>query len=279
MTVFGQLHILFLEKLLITILSGLVVGGSAFAEEGFFSQDYLPRLLQERAPSVGFLIGKQNSDQYFGLGTATWICSNDGKSSRLLTANHTISAQRCEDSCVLAWDEGGEQKLALNFQLQGDLATASERSYRIVNQDLSLDLALLEPTEFFKAPHCLESSAFKGGKVEDEVVILGFPYLVHRPSPQTFSDLIRKRGSIGRVTPLRHNRFPHSLITDADALPGNSGSPVFASSGDVLGLVHLIYMPDTIPNAGPQGFEIIPYGGITLFVPGQRIRAFLQSIE
>lgn len=75
----------------------------------------------------------------------------------------------------------------------------------------------------------------------------------------------------------KETRFPNSGITDADALPGSSGSLVFAESGEVFGLVHLIYMPDTIPNAGPQGFEIIPYGGITLFVSSFRLTAFIRS--
>jgi hypothetical protein len=177
----------------------------------------------------------------------------------------------------LIWDQQGGQTVSRSFELRGGIPTGSEHSFRIFAQDLALDLVLLEPTEFFQAPHCLDQSKFKDAPPEDEAFILGFPYQVHRPSPVTFSNIIAKRGSTGRVTSMRHNRFPHSLVTDADALPGSSGSLVFASSGDILGLVHLIYMPDTIPSAGPQGFEIVPYGGITLFVPGLKVGSFLLS--
>ena len=265
-----------IRKQLIIILLGLVVGVSASAKEGFFPNQSLPVNVQQQGNAVGFLMVEQQPNAHYGLGTATWICTDD-RSSLLLTANHTVSAQHCEDNCDLFWDQQGGQVISRSFQLQGDIPTDAKQSFRISAQDLALDLVLLEPTEFFQAPHCLDPSKFKDATPEDEAFILGFPYLVHRPSPVTFSDIIAKRGSAGRVTSMRHNRFPHSFVSDADALPGSSGSLVFAPSGDVLGLVHLIYMPDTIPGAGPQGFEIVPYGGITLFVPGLKVRSFLQS--
>ena len=264
----SQLYVL-LPKILLAIACS-VFGSSLFALEGFSDARSLPPLLASQSRAVHFFYHVSDRGYLEGLGTGFKVCRSLNESPAFVTVWHNVEKLNCHLGCYLMLDPDPSLKVNIDFTLN-QLSSPSDRvanTYDLIYKDIELDLAVLKPRGLKLNQPCLALEKFRAPTLEEPVHIIGFPYLVHRPAQASDRELVKKRFSNGALTSLRHTRHVDSLIVDADALPGNSGSPVFSEQGDVLGIVHAIYTPDDIPHTSPDGFEVIPYGGITLMVPG-----------
>lgn len=210
--------------------------------------------------AVGFLTAVR-SGAVVGLGTGFRRC--DGI---VVTALHSVKTDCASGRCTLAFEADPRYECGESFALAGSAAAPSD--FTLAAADQERDVALLWPTTPLDGP-CV--SVFRAPVVGEPTRIVGFPYRVHRPNAGAFSPVVERLASEGTVSASSHIQHPLDVITDADALPGSSGAPVFGEDGAVIGMVVEIYQPDGVPAAGPQGFEVIPYGGVTLFVPGDHL--------
>lgn len=90
-------------------------------------------------------------------------------------------------------------------------------------------------------------------RVGDEVAIVGFPF------PDKWN--VRYAYTFGRVASVEPNpAFPYSwaVFMDANIFPGNSGGPVFATTGKVMGIA--------VAGIGMQGGS-----GLSVMVPSARL--------
>ena len=155
------------------------------------------------------------------------------------------------------------------------------REVQRVAVDPGSDLALLKMTGDPLPPLRMRTDGVKEGQ---EVLMTGFPIgAVLGPFPATH------RGMIAAITPiaipqgnsaglnpavvrrLANGSFPIFQL-DATAYPGNSGSPIYdPSSGDVLGIVNMVFVKGTKEAALSQP------SGITYAVPASHLEALLRS--
>ncbi|HLZ04190.1 MAG TPA: trypsin-like peptidase domain-containing protein [Bradyrhizobium sp.] len=112
--------------------------------------------------------------------------------------------------------------------IKGNLTGEAAATLRVVNSDEFNDLALLQgPAESFKAHVRIRDRAMHSG---DSVVAIG--YLYHGLLTSDFTVTTGIVSSLSGM--LNDTRF---LQISAAVQPGNSGGPLFDTSGDVVGVV------------------------------------------
>jgi S1-C subfamily serine protease len=98
---------------------------------------------------------------------------------------------------------------------------------RVVSQDETNDLALLQATGTFKEPARIRATAIHSG---DAVIAIGYPY--HGLLTSDFTVTTGIVNSLSGV--LNDTRF---LQISAQIEPGNSGGPLFDATGTLVGVV------------------------------------------
>jgi len=132
----------------------------------------------------------------------------------VVSANgHVVTNQHVIDGCV------GE--------IQGSLTGEAAVMLRVVSSDETNDLALLQAPGTFKDIAVIKDKAVRSG---DSVVAIGYPY--HGLLTSDFTVTTGIVSSLSGV--LNDTRF---LQISAAVQPGNSGGPLLASSGEVVGVV------------------------------------------
>jgi S1-C subfamily serine protease len=126
---------------------------------------------------------------------------------------HVVTNQHVVDGCV--------------GDIQGNLSGEAPVKLRLVSSDETNDLALLQAPGSFKDVAVIKATAVHSG---DSVVAIGYPF--HGLLTSDFTVTTGIISSLGGV--LNDTRF---LQISAAVQPGNSGGPLFASSGEVVGVV------------------------------------------
>jgi S1-C subfamily serine protease len=132
----------------------------------------------------------------------------------LVSANgHVVTNQHVVDGCV--------------GDIQGNLTGEAPATLRVVSSDETNDLALLQVPGTFKEVAKIKDKAVQSG---DSVVAIGFPF-----HGMLTSDFTVTTGIVSSLSGLLNDtRF---LQISAAVQPGNSGGPLLASGGDVVGVV------------------------------------------
>jgi S1-C subfamily serine protease len=112
--------------------------------------------------------------------------------------------------------------------IKGNLTGEAPTTLRVVNSDRANDLALLQgPAASFKSFARIRDRAMHSG---DSIVAIGFPY-----RGLLSSDFTVTTGIVSSLSGLFNDtRF---LQISAAVQPGNSGGPLFDTSGDIVGVV------------------------------------------
>ena len=132
----------------------------------------------------------------------------------LVSANgHLVTNQHVVQGCV--------------GDIQGNLSGEAPAKLRLVSSDETNDLALLQVPGSFKDVAKIKDKAIQSG---DSVVAIGYPF--HGLLTSDFTVTTGIVSSLSGV--LNDTRF---LQISAAVQPGNSGGPLLASSGDVVGVV------------------------------------------
>jgi S1-C subfamily serine protease len=112
--------------------------------------------------------------------------------------------------------------------IKGNLTGAAASTLRVVNSDERNDLALLQgPTDQFKAYAKIRDRAIHSG---DSVIAIGFPY-----RGLLSSDFTVTTGIVSSLSGLLNDT--RYLQISAAVQPGNSGGPLFDTSGNIVGVV------------------------------------------
>ena len=111
--------------------------------------------------------------------------------------------------------------------IQGNPSGEAPAKLRLVSSDETNDLALLQVTGSFKDVAKIRDKAIQSG---DSVVAIGYPF--HGLLTSDFTVTTGIVSSLSGI--LNDTRF---LQISAAIQPGNSGGPLLASSGDVVGVV------------------------------------------
>ena len=129
------------------------------------------------------------------------------------TSGHVVTNQHVVDGCV--------------GDIQGSLTGEAPVTLRVVSSDETNDLALLQASGTFKDIAVINDKAVRSG---DSVVAIGYPF--HGLLTSDFTVTTGIVSSLSGV--LNDTRF---LQISAAVQPGNSGGPLLASSGEVVGVV------------------------------------------
>lgn len=129
------------------------------------------------------------------------------------SSGHVVTNQHVVDGCI------GE--------IQGNLSGEAPIKLRLVSSDETNDLALLQAPGPFKDFAAIKATAAHSG---ESVVAIGYPF--HGLLTSDFTVTTGIISSLSGV--LNDTRF---LQISAAVQPGNSGGPLLASSGDVIGVV------------------------------------------
>lgn len=148
--------------------------------------------------------GKTGRGAKSGFGTGFVVSAN----GHIVTNNHVI------DGCS---------------ELKGNLTGEAAMLLRVVSSDANNDLALLQApsTATFKEFARIRDRSFRSG---DSVVAIGFPY-----HGLLTSDFTVTTGIVSSLSGMHNDtRF---LQISAPVQPGNSGGPLFDTSGQIVGVV------------------------------------------
>jgi S1-C subfamily serine protease len=129
------------------------------------------------------------------------------------TSGHVVTNQHVVEGCI--------------GDIQGNLTGEAPLKLRLVSSDETNDLALLQASGPFKEVAPIKASAVHSG---ESVVAIGFPF--HGLLTSDFTVTTGIISSLSGV--LNDTRF---LQISAAVQPGNSGGPLLASSGEVVGVV------------------------------------------
>jgi S1-C subfamily serine protease len=154
---------------------------------------------KQGSPAAGSKSAKAKSGTGF-------VVSGNG---HIVTNNHVI------DGCV--------------GDIKGNLTGEAAMVLRVVSSDANNDLALLQapPTTTFKDFVRIRDRSIRSG---DSVVAIGFPY-----HGMLTSDFTVTSGIVSSLSGLRNDtRF---LQISAPVQPGNSGGPLFDTTGQIVGVV------------------------------------------
>lgn len=128
-------------------------------------------------------------------------------------SGHVVTNQHVVDGCV--------------GDIQGNLTGEAPVKLRLVSSDETNDLALLQAPVPFKDVATIKATAVHSG---ESVVAIGYPF--HGLLTSDFTVTTGIISSLSGV--LNDTRF---LQISAAVQPGNSGGPLLASSGEVVGVV------------------------------------------
>ena len=129
------------------------------------------------------------------------------------TSGHLVTNQHVIDGCV--------------GDIQGSLTGEAPVTLRVVSSDETNDLALLQAPGTFRDVAIIKDKAVRSG---DSVVAIGYPF--HGLHTSDFTVTTGIVSSLSGI--LNDTRF---LQISAAVQPGNSGGPLLASSGEVVGVV------------------------------------------
>lgn len=141
------------------------------------------------------------------------LASQSGTGFLVSTSGHLVTNQHVVDGCV--------------GDIQGSLTGEAPVKLRLVSSDETNDLALLQAPGTFKEIAVIKDKAIHSG---DSVVAIGYPF--HGLLTSDFTVTTGIVSSLSGV--LNDTRF---LQISAAVQPGNSGGPLLASSGEVVGVV------------------------------------------
>jgi S1-C subfamily serine protease len=141
------------------------------------------------------------------------IANQSGTGFLVSTSGHLVTNQHVVDGCV--------------GDIQGSLTGEAPVKLRLVSSDETNDLALLQAPGTFKEIAVIKDKAIHSG---DSVVAIGYPF--HGLLTSDFTVTTGIVSSLSGV--LNDTRF---LQISAAVQPGNSGGPLLASSGEVVGVV------------------------------------------
>lgn len=129
------------------------------------------------------------------------------------TSGHVVTNQHVVDGCV--------------GDIKGNLTGEAPATLRVVSADETNDLALLQLPGTFKEVAKIKDKAVQSG---DSVIAIGFPF-----HGLLTSDFTVTTGIVSSLSGLLNDtRF---LQISAAVQPGNSGGPLLAAGGDVVGVV------------------------------------------
>ncbi|WP_291849307.1 trypsin-like peptidase domain-containing protein [Bradyrhizobium sp.] len=132
----------------------------------------------------------------------------------LVSANgHLVTNQHVVQRCV--------------GDIQGNLSGEAPAKLRLVSSDETNDLALLQVQGSFKDVAKIRDRAIQSG---DSVVAIGYPY-----HGLLTSDFTVTTGIVSSLSGVMNDT--RLLQISAAVQPGNSGGPLLAASGDVVGVV------------------------------------------
>ncbi len=141
------------------------------------------------------------------------VFSQTGTGFLVSSNGHVVTNQHVVDGCV--------------GDIQGNLTGEAPATLRVVSTDETNDLALLQVPGSFKEVAKIKDKAVQSG---DNVVAIGFPF-----HGLLTSDFTVTTGIVSSLSGLLNDtRF---LQISAAVQPGNSGGPLLAASGDVVGVV------------------------------------------
>ena len=214
-----------------------------------FGEPLPPRVLG-RAKRATVLVVRRTQDM-LGLSAGTGSGFFVNAAGDVVTNQHVVSG--VEWACLVIGSGTGETRVLVG---------------RVVKQDRALDLALLRthtPTDAW-----LDLSAAPEPSETEQVWAFGFP-LGFRLGGATPTPSVTVTG--GAVTALRRDaagQLAH-IQTDASLNPGNSGGPLVAASGEVVGVVNAF-----LSRPGSFGAP----SGIGYAIPAARVRAFVgKSVQ
>lgn len=141
------------------------------------------------------------------------MTSQTGTGFLVSTGGHLVTNQHVVDGCV--------------GDIQGSLTGEAPVKLRLVSSDETNDLALLQAPGTFKDIAVIKDKAIHSG---DSVVAIGYPF--HGLLTSDFTVTTGIVSSLSGI--LNDTRF---LQISAAVQPGNSGGPLLASSGEVVGVV------------------------------------------
>jgi S1-C subfamily serine protease len=129
------------------------------------------------------------------------------------TNGHVVTNQHVVDGCI--------------GDIQGNLTGEAAVTLRLVSSDEINDLALLQAPGSFKDVAIIKDKAIQSG---DPVVAIGYPF-----HGLLTSDFTVTTGIVSSLSGIMNDtRF---LQITAAVQPGNSGGPLLAASGEVVGVV------------------------------------------
>jgi len=111
--------------------------------------------------------------------------------------------------------------------INGTISNSGKMKLRVVANDETNDLALLQAPTMFKDVAAIRGTPVRSG---DAIVAIGYPY--HGLLTSDFTVTTGIVSSLSGI--LNDTRF---LQISAPVQPGNSGGPLFDASGDVVGIV------------------------------------------
>jgi hypothetical protein len=137
--------------------------------------------------------------------------SQTGTGFMVSTSGHLVTNQHVIDGCI--------------GDIQGSLTGEAPVTLRVVSSDETNDLALLQAPGTFRDVAVIKDKAVRSG---DSVVAIGYPF--HGLLTSDFTVTTGIVSSLSGI--LNDTRF---LQISAAVQPGNSGGPLLASSGEVVG--------------------------------------------
>jgi S1-C subfamily serine protease len=129
------------------------------------------------------------------------------------SSGHIVTNAHVVDGCV--------------GDIQGNLTGEAPVKLRLVSSDETNDLALLQASGSFRGVAMIKDKAVHSG---DSVVAIGFPY-----HGLLTSDFTVTTGIVSSLSGIMNNT--RYLQISAAVQPGNSGGPLLASTGEVVGVV------------------------------------------
>lgn len=139
--------------------------------------------------------------------------SQTGTGFLVSTSGHVVTNQHVVNGCV--------------GDIQGNLTGEAPVTLRLVSSDETNDLALLQAPGSFKDVATIKDKAIHSG---DDVVAIGYPF--HGLLTSDFTVTTGIASSLSGI--FNDTRY---LQISAAVQPGNSGGPLLASSGEVVGVV------------------------------------------
>lgn len=234
--------------LLFTLI--LQLTGQAHANFGFVTDfNQMPKAMQNQASRV-FMVFSKKKDQ--PVGTA-YLIHNDGVTALFATAKHVIlkpEIQRWSDDLddltllqKARWQNGVDAKLTHEMQLKVDqlsVLTGQTKDWKF-SGDAS-DVGLIKTASSPQLPMVnLDNLGFSirnkmGSLNKKQHFILGYPVLYVEENGSKFAT-VQLSLSLGQVSQEVPKREKFLLESTADSRSGNSGSPVFSSEGQLLGIL------------------------------------------